>query len=75
MDIYSNHLIPFSLGIWARTHKFNPTAVQMTKDLQLIAKLDEESKLLERRKEAAEAALKATLLIAEQKLETTSNGY
>lgn len=75
MDIYSNHRVPFSIGIWCRTHKYSPTAVQLTRDLKLIANIDQQIKDLEAKRELADKALEATLIKANQLLESSSNGY
>jgi hypothetical protein len=75
VDIYSDHRIPFSTGVWLRTHKFSPTAVKITRALQLIAKREQELLLAEAEKEAADQVLRDLLADAEQQLESSSNGY
>ena len=75
MDIYSTHKVPFNVAVWARGHKFHPTAVQITRDLKSIAKIEEEYTELEQRKERAEQALRNTLARAEQHLKESPNGY
>ena len=82
MDIYSDMRIPYSVGVWARSHKFNPISVQLTRDLQTIESRKAE---LQRRKEAvaqaeesiemAEEALKTTITRAEKALAEDSHGY
>ncbi len=75
MDIYSDPRIPFSVGVWLRTHKYSPTAVAVTRVLRLIAKRDQELRLAELEKEAVDQELVKLVAEAEQKLESSSNGY
>lgn len=69
MDIYSDLRIPLSVGVWARSHKFNPVAVQLTRDLKLIADRRAEVERAEKSLEQAERNLKETIEMAEQALE------
>jgi hypothetical protein len=75
MDIYSHHRIPFNLGVWARNHKFHPTAVKMARGLKLIAEIDQKMLDLEQTKEDAEQALRDALAEAEENLATSKHGY
>lgn len=75
MDIYTDPRIPFNLGVWARGHKFNVIAVQMTRHLQSITKIDGQIAALQRSKDAEQAALDTTLERARQELEGSKRGY
>ncbi len=75
MDIYSDYRIPFSTGVWLRTHKFSPTAVKVTRALQSIAKCEADLLRAECAKEAADQDLRDLLAEAEHQLENNSRGY
>ncbi len=75
MDIYSNHRVPFSVGVWLRSHKFSPTAVRVTKALQLIANREVELATAERELGYAQRDLDAALIEANQKLMDSPDGY
>lgn len=75
MDIYSDHRIPFSTGVWLRTHKYSTTAVAVTRALQSIAKCEAALKSAEDEKEAADQVLRDLLADAEQQLDNSKNGY
>lgn len=75
MDIYSDLRIPYSVGVWARSHKFNPIAIRLAKDLQSIANRKYELERAEQALDQAERNLKETIETAEQALAKDSHGY
>lgn len=75
MDKYSDPRIPFNVGVWCRSHKFNPLAVSLSRGLQSIATRKAELEAAEIALEVAEQELKDTIALAEQELENSKNGY
>ncbi len=68
LDIYSDHQIPFMVGTWARAHKFNPTAVALTKTLNDIEAKKIGIRTAELELEMLESKLKQHISDAEEKM-------
>lgn len=75
MDIYSDMRIPYSVGVWARSHKFNPIAVQLTKDLREIEARKKALEAAEFALDQAERNIKETIQLAETALGSDKHGY
>lgn len=69
LDKYSDHRIPFMVGTWARAHKFNPTAVNLSKALEDIDKTRAAIVAKEKELEDKEAHLRALIADAEKRME------
>ena len=69
MDIYTTHKIPFEIGTWARGHKFDITAVRLSRSLMKIERLHKELAALENQIDAADQELADDVKIARNKME------
>ncbi len=68
LDIYSDHRIPFMIGTWARAHKFNTTAVSLSRTVTAIREKEAAIKRAEHDLAALEQTLAAHIANAEDKM-------
>ena len=58
LDVYSDLRVPFEVAAWARGHKFNVVAVNISRDIKALNKLREDILALEKQEAEMEARLK-----------------
>ena len=69
MDLYSDMQVPFEVAVWARAHRFNTTAIGITRSLLRRNQLTAEMDRIEKEREEVEAELRAMCVEAQSKME------
>ena len=57
MDIYSDMRVPFNVAVWARSHKYDKTAVQITRALLRLKEIKAQIEALEQEADHVEAQM------------------
>ena len=68
MDIYTTYKIPFEVGTWARGHKFDITAVKMTRKLMKLDQIETQMSVLQKEADAINDELAKDIIAAMAKL-------
>jgi hypothetical protein len=68
-DIYSDMRVPFAVGAWARGHKFDLTAVKLTRALMVLESLQSQQDDLQKRVDKAQQQLTEAIADATAKME------
>lgn len=70
MDIYTTYRIPFEVGTWARGHKFDITAVRLSRALIKIDDIEIQIAALQKQSDKVHEGLAKDIMIARTKMET-----